>query len=121
MEAVCNGQSGTVDTNLADLYLLSLAPETRTNGNYETFLHQMAHNMGQVPLVAGHATPEAERYLIRNGTVNRQNTRLQLFYLTFEHVADGAPAVVDWLCDQGCTGIKYGFQPGGGMPNLDED
>ncbi|HTI97865.1 MAG TPA: site-2 protease family protein [Dongiaceae bacterium] len=121
LDAIRNGKSGTVDTNLADLYLQSQLPASSTNGAYETLIHQMAQRMGQVPLVAGRAAPEAERYLLRNGKVNRHQTKLQLLYLTFEHVADGAPAVADWLCDQGCTGIKYGFQPGAGMPDLDED
>ena len=55
------------------------------------------------------------------GLASRNKLRVEVAYVTFKRVADGAPAQVDWLCDQGCTDFKYDFQAGAGSDDLEHE
>jgi hypothetical protein len=44
--------------------------------------------------------------------VYRWAARCRIWYLLFNQIADGAPALVNWLCAQGCWEAKYAFHAG---------
>jgi len=109
------GRQGIVDTNVIDLFVLQqqqAASGSETNlAIIQRPAEEMARHMGQ-------AAPGEARFLVRYGGVTREGLLLNLSWLNFERVGDGAPALVDWLCAKGCTSLRYGFHAGSG---IDED
>jgi Zn-dependent protease len=104
-----------VDAGLVDCY----AALSGTNAYQATeALQQMARRMGQLPPAEDLAP--GDRYSTRWGRVARRGLRLTFYSLSFTRVADGPPALVDWLCRQGCTQIKYDLRPGGSPARKNE-
>jgi hypothetical protein len=105
---------GPVDTNIVDLFVAQRAiSETETNR--EVILkpsRETALRMGQVPLLDGQPTPDVGCLLVRFGGVTRKKQVLNLSWVGFERVDEGAPALVEWLCDRGCSDIRYVFREG---------
>jgi hypothetical protein len=113
-----------VDTNIIQLYIVQqdiLEDARQAATNIEARLEEMrmpvremARHMGQVPLVDEHPSPSAARYLVQSGGVERKKQRLTISWISFTCVAEGAPALADWLCAKGCTDLRYHFQSGFG-------
>jgi hypothetical protein len=77
--------------------------------------------LGQIPLAAGQVKPETGRYSANWGQVTRNGLLLHFPYVTFHRVFDGPPALAEWLCAKGCLDVQYGFHPGMGSSDLDDD
>ena len=41
--------------------------------------------------------------------------------VTFSDAATGAPAMVEWLCNQGCVGFQYDFDLGTSFDDIDRE
>jgi Zn-dependent protease len=110
-----SGQEGPVDPVVVDLCRASPAPTASTNQDaFLRNLQEIAQRMGQLPLVDGHVAAGEDRFTARGGSVLNQGRTLHLNWLSFRRVSEGAPALVDWLCRQGCTDFKYDLSAGTG-------
>jgi Zn-dependent protease len=115
-----SGQEGPVDPVMIDLRSALPGLTTVTNDS-KTTLQAIAQRMGQLPLVDGHVAAGEDRFSARGGSVFSQGRTLHLNWVCFRCVSEGAPALVDWLCRQGCTDLKYDIRAGaGGSPEEDE-
>jgi Zn-dependent protease len=121
VERVRNGERGEVDTRVVDWFIARSASASRTNEPDEKATLEMAQRMGQLPLVNGHASPNDERYSTHGGLATRKDLRLHLEWVTFNRVSDGAPALVEWLCDKGCVDFKYELTTSLGSEDQDAD
>jgi Zn-dependent protease len=121
LERARQGEYGPVDTNLVALFIAAAAEEPGTNGAHARLVDQMAQRMGQLPLAQGQPTPEAAAFLTRSGMVSRDKLQIRLMWVSFRSLADGAPALVQWLCDKGCGDFKYEFHPGTGFGDVEAE
>jgi Zn-dependent protease len=111
------GQQGPVDSNVIDLFAAQQAAIGVVT-NREALLkpyQDLARLMGQVPLVDEQPSPEDACFLARFGAVTRKQMLLNLSWISFEQVSEGAPALIEWLCANGCSDIRYGFHAGTGI------
>jgi Zn-dependent protease len=108
-EEIRNGSKGPVDTNLANLFIAAHSSSDGLNETNREPILKMARCMGQLPLVNDNASPNDERFSANRGLVSRTGTTLQLNWLRFNRTIDGAPVLVEWLCNKGCTDFKYNF------------
>jgi Zn-dependent protease len=113
-----------VDTGLVDLYAHRPAvPEPleaegqdptgvqRVDQEYAAALQAwhraLGQRMGQLPIVEGQVVPAADRHCTRYGHVVRSGLLLRFNGLNFVQIADGLPALAEWLCGKGCVDLKY--------------
>jgi hypothetical protein len=52
-------------------------------------------------------------YCVTFGSTSRKGLLIQLHWTTFRDAFGGARAFAGWLCDKGCTNIRYEFLGGG--------
>ncbi len=97
------GQDVTVIDRYSALY--------RQNIPYPQFVKRLTPEigpaLGQLPLQNGKPTPQAARYSTVSGVPVAKRSQLTFYWLQFEDVAQGAPALVRWLQSQGCADFKY--------------
>ena len=62
-----------------------------------------------------------DRFSTRGGLVLSRGRTLHLNWVTFRRVSDGAPALVDWLCGQGCTDLKYDIRASTGVGSEEDE
>jgi hypothetical protein len=98
---------GQFDSDTIALYQ-KLPPPGSTNHNAEIDA-LLAKRLGQVKLTDGRPDPAQLRNGIAWGMLSRKGTELSLQYVTFNDVFHGPPALVEWLCQKGCTNINYAF------------
>ena len=109
LETLRNGSTESVDTALLELY--SSLPVGPLQANLETkvILQKMAERMGQLPLTNGLPSAEALSLTTQSGWASSTNLQLTLVGVSFTSISHGAPALVNWLCANGCTNLKYDF------------
>lgn len=114
LEAARTSTNGPLDLILLDLFIASTTNSFEQLDEVEDpaspIYNQMAERMGQLPSVGGVVSPEADRFSAEMGVVTRYRSTIQISYATFKQIADGAPALTEWLCNQGCSDLQYGFQ-----------
>ncbi len=104
LESVRDNRANDIDRAVWDLYA-SLPALTRTNRiEYERSLEP-------IELLIGSTRADASRSDLLMGA-HYGDTRQVASYVTvrwilFKNLADGVPALIDWLCSQGCKGLKY--------------
>ena len=76
--------------------------------------------MGRLPEINGVLSLEADRFSAPLGFVSHKKARIDLSAVTFKQIGEGAPALVEWLCRQGCTDLKYDFVPNGVYEGLSD-
>ncbi len=69
---------------------------------------KIGSHMGQVPIADGKPIPSSYGLVI-GGMVDRLEEKKLRFSVDLREPADAAIAFTSWLCDQGCTEIKYDF------------
>jgi Zn-dependent protease len=105
------GKEGAWDPAIIDLYAAWLASAVATNREGDSnVMQQMALRMGQLPEKA----PAEDQFSLRTGYVSSEGQKLQLGWLSFVRLADGAPALLDWLCTKGAGDVKYEMISGTG-------
>jgi len=116
-----SGEEGPMDAAVIEQFNSIPAITTETNQEVtERALQEIARRMGQLPLVNGRVIPSEDRFSTRGGLVSSKGRTLQLSWLYFQRISDGAPALIDWLCGRGCTDLKYDIRSGTGS-NRDEE
>ena len=65
--------------------------------------------LGALPMGDGDVVPIARRYSLNGGMVDRTGAALEFTFYGLAFPVDGAPAIVRWLTDRGCTDMKYSF------------
>ena len=119
LEQVRNGAAGQVDTRVVDLFIDLNAIDIVTNrAASDGIRRELAQCMGQFTPVNDRAAPAAERFAARYGVATRKGLIVNLKFVSFYSIADGPPALADWLFNKKCIGFKYDFQSG--MP-MDDD
>ncbi|MDA1055157.1 MAG: site-2 protease family protein [Planctomycetota bacterium] len=68
---------------------------------------EMGSRMGQLPLAGDHPIPSVYGS-IGGGNVERTGLMLR-FWINFNQPDDGALAIANWLCGDGCSDVKYAF------------
>lgn len=114
LQAIRRGDYGPVDLRVVDLYIAMATNQTEEAEAPDWFTRELGERMGQLPVVAGSVSIAADRFSAQTGMVSHQQARLQLSFITFRQIGAGPPALVDWLCQKGCTDFKYSFMGGGG-------
>jgi hypothetical protein len=79
---------------------------------YADWFRRMAEHLVQLPEEGDGAQPGQRRFSARGIDFTRTGLLLQVNYLSFDRLVDGPPAMVQWLSDQGCVGLKYEFVAG---------
>ena len=72
----------------------------------------MGELLGRLPGEGDGVKPSQRRFSANGFGVTRTGLFVQADYLSFDRLVDGPPAMVQWLCDQGCAGLKYEFVAG---------
>lgn len=78
---------------------------------YDAWSRRMGPLLGQLPLEDDGAAP-AQRRFSAAGHATRIGLIIQFNTLFFDRLVDGPPALLRWLADQECAGMKYEFQMG---------
>ncbi len=81
---------------------------------YAEWSRRMGERLGQLPREGDGVKPGQQRFSA-TGSVTRTGLFVQVNYASFDRLVDGPPAMVQWLCDQGCAGLKYEFFAGFGL------
>jgi Zn-dependent protease len=90
-------------------------------------LRQVAAKLGEVAYDGDHPAPNALAQTASFGTVSQTGLLIELNWMTLPDAAVGLPLLAEWLCEQGCSTVKYQFQPGylnnllGGLHDPDQD
>lgn len=92
---------------------LALPEYSYTNKDYPRLLLDLGASMGQWP--EADTAPDADRYAASSGFARRIGPLLTLEWVNFHSIADGAPALLEWLCAKRCGGLKYDI-PTAAMP-----
>jgi Zn-dependent protease len=69
---------------------------------------KLGSRLGQLPMDNSGPPEAAKRFSTHFGAVPHSGRNLR-FELIFERPSTGAPALVRWLCGQGCTELRYDF------------
>ena len=72
-------------------------------------LRKVGARLGQLPLSGDKPDRSATRTSIVYGASDRAGLLIKLYGVTFYDPGEGVPALVDWLCKQGCTRLTYDF------------
>lgn len=106
------GIEGSVNPEVVDLYTAWLASAGSTNlEKSRKIMHELADCMGQLPKVPGTQAME-DRYSLRSGLVLCKGRTLQLNWVSFTQIGEGAPALLDWLAGKGGSDFKYDIVSG---------
>ena len=81
---------------------------------------ELAERLGQLPTVPGTNTVD-DRFSMRTADVSSHGRTLNVIVASFAQLAEGAPALIDWLSKKGATGFKYDIFPFIEVPSPDED
>jgi len=103
------------DEAKADLEAVVTAREEAAEDDqraYADWARRMGERLGQLPLEGDGPKPGAGRFSASGGEVTRTGLFVQIEYLAFDRLVDGPPAMVRWLCDQDCAGLKYEITSG---------
>lgn len=96
-----------VPTDLLELQAqwteVSLTNEVERAG-VRTKLEQM---MGAVKMEGDQPAPGADDYCAGAGMVALRGAWVNIRYISLHNATVGLPTLVDWLCDSGCSNIKY--------------
>ena len=87
-----------------------------TNENHRVIVTNLALRLGIIRSENGQRAPDELRYAASWGDVNRRGKAVRVSNLLFHDPFVGPAALVEWLCNQGCTDVKYRFD--GGEPDL---
>ncbi len=118
LESLRSGGEEPADITMLDLYASLPMDPLQTNIQTKAIIQKMATRMGQLSLIDGKPSPLDVRLTTRSGGVEVVKTKLTLSWFSFHRLIDGAPALINWLCANGCTDFKYDFMVG---PSLDEE
>jgi hypothetical protein len=110
-----NTAKDKTERDVIDLYAEYAA---QTNYQHLTADSPLGKLLGQVPVDGDRPARGSDRYSSYFGFISRNGWLLSFQSISFVNVAEGAPALVKWLCSKGCIDIKYEFIGGIG---LDED
>jgi Zn-dependent protease len=112
VDSIRIGAAGKMTDRMVDLFLQADDPALRTNRVALAAVNlEIAQLMGQIPT----NSPVADgRLSARSGGTIRNGLFVQATWVSFNRLDEGSTALATWLCDQGCIGIKYDFQAGGG-------
>jgi hypothetical protein len=72
---------------------------------------EFGSHLGQLPMEGETPAAGSNRYSVQYGTAIVVDSILHIS-VSFERPADGAPALIKWLSQHGCTKMKYDFQVG---------
>lgn len=115
------GEEGQMDPAVIDLFNELQTFNTKTNWDAtRRIVQEIAVRMGQLALVDGRVTPNDDRFSSRGGSASSEGRTLQLRWISFKRISEGAPALIDWLCAKGCTDLKYELHSGFGLDPEDE-
>lgn len=81
--------------------------------------YELFKRMGTLPLVDGEMEAGVDRYTAQWGVVERDGNEIHMSHLNFVAPAHGLPAFAEWLCSQGCGGIRYSFHSAYGYEDLE--
>jgi hypothetical protein len=70
-------------------------------------LREIAGKLGEIPYSAGRPVSGADRFGVATGYASHHGQLLQFSMVSFYNLADGLPAMAQWLSSQGCRQIKY--------------
>jgi len=73
---------------------------------------EITKRLGAIRLEEGKPAREQARYGVLWGNAVSKRKRVVFNYLSFEDLFYGAPALAKWLCEKGCTKIKYSIHAG---------
>jgi hypothetical protein len=94
--------------------VIDVYSEYAASTNYQPLLASspLGRLMGQLPVEGDRPVGGSDRYSTRFGNVSRNGWMLSFESISFVNAAEGAPALVKWLCAKGCIDIKYQFFSG---------
>lgn len=123
LQAIRRGDYGPVDTRVVDLYIATATNQTEEADMPMSLSGELAERMGRLPSTNanGVVAIEADRFSATSGMVSHDETHIKLSFLSFRQIGTGAPALIEWLCQQGGTDFKYSFNSGGGLIGFDGD
>ncbi len=94
----------------------ALPEHSSTNEEYPKHLLKLGASMGQWP--EADAAPDPDRCAASSGIARRFGPLLTLEWVNFHSIAEGAPALLEWLCAKRCGGFNYDI-PNAASPALE--
>ncbi|MFO1488629.1 MAG: site-2 protease family protein [Verrucomicrobiota bacterium] len=83
-------------------------------------MREIAGKLGEVPYQDSKPAPGAADYGAAFGTASHHGLMVEISWIGFFNPAVGAPALLQWLCDQQCLTFRYDFE-GSFLGGLEED
>jgi Zn-dependent protease len=80
------------------------------NGPSLNAYQPIAVRMGQVPMVDEKPAPLADSYSANYGDAEQTGAVVNISWISLVSPAEGAPALLKWLDQYGCTSMKYKFR-----------
>jgi Zn-dependent protease len=110
-------EGDNVTTELARLYGKLEQPSYTNRVERQKLYREVAAKLGQVHYVNDMPEPEANSYTARGGSISMHGLLCELQWANFEEPR-ALITFTKWLCDKGCTQLKYDLE--GGWPNFNE-
>ena len=89
--------------------------------DYRNAMRKFGERLGQLPLRGGEPEPAVLRHSTLYGACHRAGLLINFYGVTFHDAAAGVPAMIEWLCHQGCIGFQYDFELGMSPGDIDPD
>jgi hypothetical protein len=82
-------------------------------------LRKIAAHLGEVKYAGDQPAPGTDAEGAGGGMASQHGLMIEMMWVPMNDANIGLPALSDWLCNQGCAGIKYDLL--GGFGGLGED
>ena len=89
--------------------------------DYRDAMRKFGGRLGQLPLSGDEPEPAVLRHSALYGVCHRAGLLINFYGVTFHDAAAGAPAMIEWLCNQGCIGFQYDFELGMSFGDIDPE
>lgn len=110
-----------INAGLLDLYR-RYTDEDLTNRQARAALElQIANQLGPLLQDTNRPAKAAARIDVRSGFAHRQGLILELRYLTFSDAPSGLPAVLDWICRQHASSVRYEIHSPSSARDIDDE
>ena len=106
LQKLADDRSSGVDTTMARRYL-ELYEELKPDEFYKTVMKEFASRLGQASLQGEEPDAVTDGTWARSGFASRTGLAIQVQFVSFCDAGSGAKALVTWLADKGCQGMRY--------------
>jgi Zn-dependent protease len=118
-ERLRTSSTNGIDPDLLDLHAALAKLDFTNRVARVAVLRRVAAKLGEVAYQADRPAPGADAFGTTYGSTARHGLVIEIPFAAFRDPSVALPALMQWLCDRKCAGIRYEFV--GSYPNTDFD